>query len=195
MLDVWSFFQVTRLQRAAESRFDSILSSVRQSKGASAPSTPTSSGPADLRERLEAAINVLQDGLIERDTEVGIASPYWACMLPGSFDIGSRQCVLDTDKGESAADTHPVHGRSGCCCLQHSLGSTYCSLARQARRRVSWGAVWLAYTRAHSLRGCSRASPSQRCAATAWLTSGEPRSPVAEDYGVQLWCHAFACTM
>ena len=82
---MWSLFQVTRLQRAAESRFDSILSSVRQSKGASAPSVPTSSGPADLRARLEAAINVLQDGLIERDTEVGVASSNWAGMLPGSF--------------------------------------------------------------------------------------------------------------
>ena len=62
--------QVTRLKRAAESRFDSILKSIRHDGTTPSPAISLSSGPADLQARLEAAIGVLQDGLIERDTEV-----------------------------------------------------------------------------------------------------------------------------
>ena len=62
--------QVTRLKRAAESRFDSILKSIRQNGTSPSPASSASAGPADLQGRLEAAIGVLQDGLIERDTEV-----------------------------------------------------------------------------------------------------------------------------
>ncbi len=61
--------QVTRLKRAAESRFDSILKSIRQNGASPSPASSASAGPADLQARLEAAIGVLQDGLIERDTE------------------------------------------------------------------------------------------------------------------------------
>lgn len=62
--------QVTKLKRAAEARFDSILKSIRQNGTSPSPASSMSTGPADLQARLEAAIGVLQDGLIERDTEV-----------------------------------------------------------------------------------------------------------------------------
>ena len=64
------YSQVTKLKRAAEARFDSILKNIRQNGTSPAPASFMSSGPADLQARLEAAIGVLQDGLIERDTEV-----------------------------------------------------------------------------------------------------------------------------
>ena len=70
------YSQVTRLKRAAESRFDSIMTSIRQQSSATSVESSTASAPADLQARLEAAIGVLQDGLIERDTEVSSSKCY-----------------------------------------------------------------------------------------------------------------------
>ena len=88
------YAQVSKLKRAAESRFDSILSSIRQGSTAASSAAPTPLGPGDLQARLEAAIGVLQDGLVERDTEVGSTVPHMqlarsadhACLLGGLED-------------------------------------------------------------------------------------------------------------
>ncbi len=63
--------QVTRLKRAAESTLRQHPEEhTAEWQQPCLQQAPLSAGPADLQGRLEAAIGVLQDGLIERDTEV-----------------------------------------------------------------------------------------------------------------------------
>ena len=96
------YAQVSKLKRAAESRFDSILSSIRQGSAAAPSAAPTPSGSGDLQARLEAAIGVLQDGLVERDTEVGSTVSHMR--LAGSAD---HACLLGEFKDGGACSVPP----------------------------------------------------------------------------------------
>lgn len=96
------YAQVSKLKRAAESRFDSILSSIRQGSTAAPSAALTPPGPEDLQARLEAAIGVLQDGLVERDTEVGSTIPQM--QLTGSAD---HACLLGRLKDGGAGSVPP----------------------------------------------------------------------------------------
>ncbi len=61
--------QVQKLREAAQSRFESILSSIESGTSQSASTSDQDSSNTALAKRLENAINALQEGLVERDTE------------------------------------------------------------------------------------------------------------------------------
>ncbi|CAL8460551.1 g80 [Coccomyxa elongata] len=62
--------QVQKLREAAQSRFESILSSIGSGTSQSASASDQDGSNTALAKRLENAINALQEGLVERDTEV-----------------------------------------------------------------------------------------------------------------------------
>lgn len=62
--------QVQKLREAAQSRFESILTSIEGWAPQPASFSGQDAPSKALQQRLEKAIQALQDGLVERDTEV-----------------------------------------------------------------------------------------------------------------------------
>ncbi len=82
---------------------------------------------AELRVRLEAAVEVMQEGLVERDTEVG------ACGGPVLARVHAADCVASTSQ-DSASLAGPPAARSPAGALA-SAGATGVSAIQAARGR------------------------------------------------------------
>lgn len=87
--------QVQKLRDAAQSRFDSILASIESGTSQSeSPSDQDGSNTA-LAKHLENAINALQEGLVERDTEV--ISPPSRCKIVSCSGVAAICYALCTN--------------------------------------------------------------------------------------------------
>ena len=155
--------QSKMLRRQAEERLAELRHEVEAMAASRQQPQGTQGGSASLQSRLQQAIVSIQEGLVERDTEVRLPScrkpstpePCWRSVAPSALP------AVQLPDGLNAV----VPRRSGSSCWQRSVESIFCSSGRPGRQRASSADASRSSMTASSSSGCSPDSLSLRCAA------------------------------